>query len=385
MQAELFDFQTRTRVICGAGALEQLGELTRTLPARRVLLVTDPGLVAAGHAPRAQRILERAGVHVAVFDRVRENPTTRCVEDCVAAARAARIEALVGLGGGSALDTAKGCNFLLTNGGRIEDYRGVGRATRPMLPFIAVPTTAGTGSELQSATLVADEQTHQKMACLDPKCAARIAILDPELTLSQPARVTACSGLDAIAHAVESSVTLKRNALSERLARQAFALCIGAFPVVLREPGNLEARARMQLGAALAGAAIEHSMLGAAHAAANPLTAHFDVTHGLAVALMLPHVVRYNAAEPAAAAACAELARLAGVDRAAGSPAEALARRLEELLASSGLPRSLAACGVTASDLESLATEAAQQWTARFNPRAIGPEDFVALYEAALG
>lgn len=385
MQAEPFDFQTRTRVVFGPGSLEQLGELTRGLPAQSVLLVTDPGLVAAGHAPRAQRILERAGVRVAVFDRVRENPTTRCVADCVAVAREARIEALIGLGGGSALDTAKGCNFLLTNGGCMEDYRGVGRATQPMLPFIAVPTTAGTGSEMQSATLIADEQTHQKMACLDPKCAARVAILDPELTLSQPPRVTACSGLDAIAHAVESAVTTKRNALSERLARRAFELCAGAFPVVLREPQNLDARARMQLGAALAGAAIENSMLGAAHAAANPLTAHFDVTHGLAVGLMLPHVVRFNALEPAARAIYATLAELAGAAGSAVASAAALAQRLTELLVLTGLPRSLSACGVSSEAIPMLAKEAARQWTAGFNPRPIGERDFEALYAAALG
>ncbi|MDW8309228.1 MAG: iron-containing alcohol dehydrogenase [Verrucomicrobiales bacterium] len=385
MQTDLFDFQTRTRVVFGAGALEQLGELTRGLPAQRVLLVTDPGLVAAGHAPRAQRILERAGVRVTVFDRVRENPTTRCVEDCVAVARAAGIEALIGLGGGSALDTAKGCNFLLTNGGRMEDYRGIGRASRPMLPFIAIPTTAGTGSELQCATLIADEHTHQKMACLDPKCAARVAVLDPELTLSQPARVTACSGLDAIAHAVESAVTTKRNALSERLSRRAFELCAGAFPVVLREPQNLEARARMQLGAALAGAAIENSMLGAAHAAANPLTAHFDVTHGLAVGLMLPHVVRFNAVEATARGIYATLAQAAGLSDGALLPEEALARRLEEWLALTGLPRSLGECGVSRADIPMLASEAARQWTAGFNPRPVGAVDFVTLYTAALG
>lgn len=384
MQADPFDFQTRTRVVFGAGTLEQLGELTRALPAQSVLLVTDPGLVAAGHAARAQRILEQAGVRVAVFDRVRENPTTRCVDDCVAVAREARIEAIVGLGGGSALDTAKGCNFLFTNGGRMEDYRGIGRATRPMLPFIAIPTTAGTGSELQCATLIADEHTHQKMACLDPKCAARIALLDPELTLSQPPRVTACSGLDAIAHAVESAVTTKRNALSERLSRRAFELCAGAFPLVLQQPQNLDARARMQLGAALAGAAIENSMLGAAHAAANPLTAHFDVPHGLAVGLMLPHVVRFNAVESAARAIYVALAEIAGATGQAPTPEEALARRLEEFLALTGLPRSLAAWGISQEDVPMLAAEAAQQWTAGFNPRPVGERDFAALYAAAL-
>src|SRR6185295_12632921 len=149
---------------------------------------------------------------------------------------------IVGLGGGSSMDTAKGCNFLLTNGGRMQDYCGVGKATRPMLPLIAIPTTAGTGSECQSAALIVDEATHQKMACLDPRAAARIAILDPGLTLSQSPGVTACTGIDALAHAVETAVTKKRNPLSQMFSLQAFKLCARAFPEVLASPGDVEAR-----------------------------------------------------------------------------------------------------------------------------------------------
>src|SRR5207244_4094722 len=148
----------------------------------------------------------------------------------------------------------------------------------------------GTGSECQSAALIADEHTHQKMACLDSKAAARIAILDPTLTLSQPPRVSACTGVDAIAHAVESAVTTRRNPLSLMYSREAFKLCVPSLPSVMQHPGALEARGKMLLGASLAGLAIENSMLGAAHSAANPLTAHFDVMHGVAVGVMLPHV-----------------------------------------------------------------------------------------------
>ena len=292
-----FDFPSRTQLVSGVGSVERVGELAREMGANKVLLVTDAGIVAAGHAGRVQRNLEAAGLRVTLFDRAKENPTTKCVDDCVAVARAAGVDGLVGLGGGSSMDTAKGCNFILTNGGRMQDYWGVGKATKPMLPFIAIPTTAGTGSEMQSAALIADEATHQKMACLDPKCAARIAILDPVLTLSQPPRVTACTGIDAIAHAVETAVTTKRTPVSQKLSAEAFKLCIAAFPEVLQNPNDLDARARMQLGAAYAGAAIENSMLGAAHAAANPLTAHLDIAHGHAVGLMLPHVVRFNADE----------------------------------------------------------------------------------------
>ena len=378
-----FDFQPRTRLIFGAGVASRVGELAAELGASKILLVTDAGIVAAGHATNVQASLQAAGLSVTLFDQVRENPTTRCVDNCVAVAESAGVDALIGLGGGSAMDTAKGCNFILTNGGRMQDYRGVGKATKPMLPFIAIPTTAGTGSEMQSAALIADEQTHQKMACLDPKCAARVAILDPLLTLSQPPRVTACTGIDAIAHAVETAVTTKRNPVSQMFSREAFRLCVHALPRVLEHPNDLEARADMQLGAAFAGAAIENSMLGAAHAAANPLTARFGITHGHAVGLMLPHVVRFNASEAAPRAIYARLALEAGI-AAAESPeiaSEELARRLQQLLNLAVLPGTLAACHVKPTAIPALAGEAARQWTAGFNPRPVTAEDFVRIYQ----
>ncbi len=148
-----FDFPSRTRLISGAGSVKRVGELARELGVQHVLLVTDPGIAAAGHAGRVQESLIQAGLRVKLFDKVKENPTTKCVSDCVAVAGAAGIDCLVGLGGGSSMDTAKGCNFILTNGGEMKDYWGVGKATKPMLPFIAIPTTAGTGSEMQCAAL----------------------------------------------------------------------------------------------------------------------------------------------------------------------------------------------------------------------------------------
>lgn len=374
---DLFKLQTRTRVVHGAGCSAGVGELARELGARRILLVTDAGIVAAGHAGKIETSLEAAGLSIAVFDRAKENPTTKCVDDCVTVAKAAGIDTIIGLGGGSSMDTAKGCNFILTNGGRMQDYWGVGKATRPMLPFIAIPTTAGTGSEMQSAALIADEITHQKMACLDSKCAAAVAILDPILTLSQPPRVTACTGIDAIAHAVESAVATRRSELSQKLSREAFSLCFQGLPLVLDEPENIAARAQMQQGAAYAGAAIENSMLGAAHAAANPLTAHFDVAHGHAVGLMLPHVVRFNAAD---AATHSIYAGLAGEAR---MTVEQMADNLGGLLQIAGLTARLSELGVERAALPMLAAEAAKQWTAGFNPRPVGEAEFVKLYQLA--
>jgi len=307
------------------------------------------------------------------------------VAKCLAVAQAAGIDTIVGLGGGSSMDTAKGCNFLLTNGGRMQDYWGTGKAKKPMLPLIAIPTTAGTGSECQSFALIADEKTHQKMACGDPKAAARVALLDPALTLSQPARVTACAGIDAIAHAVETAVTKNRTALSLMYSHQAFKLAVESFPRVARNPGDVEGRGRMLLGAALAGTAIENSMLGAAHSAANPLTAHFGVPHGEAVGMMLPLVVRFNGRDPAARLAYAELASAPEIACASDGhePAvEALIARLEALLNLAKMPRSLADCGVKHSQIKMLAAEAAKQWTANFNPCPITEADFVELYEA---
>jgi alcohol dehydrogenase len=330
-----FDFSARTRLLFGPGSSERVGALARECGATRTLLVTDAGLVKAGHAQKIRASLEAAGLQVALFDHSEENPTTRCVQAALDIAQTHSVDFIVGLGGGSSMDTAKGCNFLYTNGGEMRDYWGTGKATKPMLPFIAIPTTAGTGSECQSYALIADEKTHAKMACGDPKAAARVAILDPVLTLSQPRRVTACTGIDTLTHAVETAVTKKRNPLSLMYSHEAFKLCVTNLEHVLADPNHLEARGKMQLAAAFAGTAIENSMLGAAHAMANPLTAHFNIVHGEAVGIVLPHVIRFNAQDPAAKLAYAELAsapELACVSEGLDQAVNALIARIESLL-----------------------------------------------------
>jgi alcohol dehydrogenase len=382
-----FEYQPRTRIIFGPGTIERLGEVARELPATRVLLVTDKGVEAAGHLERAQSSLAAAGVAVTLFDDVIQNPATRCVEKCRNVAQDSQVDAIVGLGGGSSLDTAKGCNFLLTNGGRMQDYWGTGKAAKPMLPLIAVPTTAGTGSECQSYALITDEQTHRKMACGDPKAAARVAILDPLLTLSQPPRVAARTGIDTLAHAVETAVTRKRSALSFLYSREAFQLAVRALPKVTQQPQDLEGRGAMLLAAAWAGTAIENSMLGAAHAAANPLTARFGIVHGEAVGIMLPWVVRFNAQDPASASVYQELERLAQLAASGSAPrpaGHALAAKIEELLQVAGLPSRLRECGVDPAAVDALARDAMSEWTGSFNPRPVTEADFQQLYRQAL-
>jgi alcohol dehydrogenase len=377
-----FDFQPMTRVVFGAGALARLGETVRELGGRRVLLVTDPGLEAAGHPQNALSSLKDAGLNAWVFDGVEENPTSRHIEDGLTVARDRRIDFLVAVGGGSSMDCAKGINFLLTNGGAMTDYRGFGKAKKPMLPSIGVPTTAGTGSEAQSYALIADERTHMKMACGDRKAAFRVAILDPAVTVSQPAKVTAITGIDALSHAVESYVTSKRNPLAQMFARTAWQLLEQNLATVLRQAENLEARAAMQLGAYLAGMAIENSMLGACHACANPLTAHYGITHGIAIGILMPHVVRFNAA--AVGPLYGDLAHEAGMlNGDSGAAAESVATRFTDLMHAAGLPTRLADWSVSRGILPVLAEEANQQWTARFNPRPVAEAELLSLYEAA--
>jgi alcohol dehydrogenase len=250
-----FDFAPHTRVVFGAGSLGQLGELTAPL-GKRALVVTDRGLRDAGHVQRACELLRAAGIEIALYDDVQPNPTTDDVELGLEVAREARVDVFVGLGGGSSMDCAKGINFLLTGGGKMEDYWGVGKARGPLRPMVAIPTTAGTGSEAQSFALIAQADTHMKMACGDKRAACAIALLDAELTVSCPPGVTAATGIDALSHAVESYVTKPRNAVSQLYSRQAWRLIAAGLPRVLDDPQDIEARGAMLLGAHFAGAAI---------------------------------------------------------------------------------------------------------------------------------
>ncbi|HEV7474928.1 MAG TPA: iron-containing alcohol dehydrogenase [Pyrinomonadaceae bacterium] len=378
-----FDFNPRTRVVFGAGVIERLGELARELNFRKVLLVADRGLVASGHVAEALAPLARAGVEVVPFHDFETNPDTDMIETGRAFAASLQIDSIIGLGGGSSLDCAKGINFLLTNGGRMQDYLGYGKATRPLLPMIGIPTTAGTGSEAQTYALISDARTHVKMACGDRSAACRVALLDPALTLSQPRSITATSGFDAIAHAVETFVTTRRSPLSQVFSREAWRLLELNYERVLAEPACLEARGAMQMGAHFAGLAIENSMLGATHACANPLTTHYGTAHGEVIAMLLPTVVRWNG--KVAGAHYAELLRLSTTPAQSENvdPAEALARRLEQLASAGGLNVSLSAAGVPESDLSTLAGEAAEQWTGTFNPRPFDGAGAMEIYQSA--
>ena len=367
------DFNCPTRIVFGSGQFAEFGKMTSGLSVGRVLVVSDPGIIEAGHTQRGMDLLRAVGIETELFDGLQENPTTENVDRGLEVAKTFKPEAIAAIGGGSSMDCAKGINFLYSCGGRMQDYWGVGKATADMLPMVAVPTTAGTGSEAQSFALISDAETHVKMACGDKRAAFRIALLDPELTLTQPARVTALTGVDAVSHVVETLVSKKRNSISRTFSRQAWELLSGGLPRVFDDPNNLEARAQTQLGACLAGLAIENSMLGAAHALANPLTATYGIVHGQAVGAMLPHVVTFNRER-------SELARSAYNEAQADTNLEAF---LYELPKMAGLETKLESLGVEYDRLPELAQDAAKQWTGTFNPVEMSPDDYQQLYKAA--
>ncbi len=370
-----FDTVLTQRVIFGNNVIEKLGEYVCALGGSCVLIVTDPGIEEAGILNRAHAALDSEKITCYVFRDVDSNPTTKHVDAAVHYAKThAQIDLIVGLGGGSAMDTAKGVNFILTNGGRMEDYWGTNRATKPMLPSIGIPTTIGTGSEAQSYALISQEDTHIKMACGDKKAQFRTVVLDPTLTQSLPRKVAAITGIDAIAHAVESYVCTRRNPMSQMFSLQAWNLLNEHYESALErhERQNNEARGKMLFGAYLAGLGIENSMLGAAHACANPLTARYGITHGIAVSLMLPHVIRFN--KEVVEGLYSEF-----------YAADTIADRIDHLKRIGELPNTIQEChvqnSVDSNDIPALADDAVHQWTAQFNPRPLDIRDIIDLYK----
>ena len=357
-------------VTSGPGSLAQLGNIAAVLGFRNTLLVIDPGLIHSRMHAQAEGSLEAAGIAVHVFHDFDPNPDSDTIERGRAFAAPLGVDSIVALGGGSALDTAKGINFLLTNGGRMQDYRGYGKARVPLLPSIGIPTTAGTGSEAQSYCVIADAATHMKMACGDPSAAFRAVILDPDLTKSVPKMVRAAAGIDAAAHVIETWVSTKATEASRELTILAWQRVKPALLPTIESTDDEDVRVAMQMGAFYAGAAIEASMLGAAHACSNPLTAKYGTAHGVALGILVPHVVRWNAEADAA-----QYERFGGAD--------ALATWIEEAARAAGFPSTLQAIGAKKEDIPELAELAATQWTGTFNPRPLGADGAAEIYDRA--
>jgi len=398
-----FSLKLRTEVVFGGGRIEEIGSLTHPY-SRNVLLVTDKNLAGTGAIQKAREALEALNITVTLYDNAKENPTESDAEECKEVATSAGVTGIVAIGGGSVIDTAKGANFLLTNGGKMRDYRGYGHNDDALLPLIAVPTTAGTGSEVQSYALISHDETHQKMACGTASCAPVIALLDPQLLLTCPPSVIATAGIDALTHAVESYFSKTANPFAQMYSVEAFRCLTESYrmavmtayqKVALSEnekaaisENELDWLEGLQLGACYAGIAIDHSMLGGAHASANPITAHFPISHGQAVGLMMPHVLRYNAKESRTVnyglRDLFELVELVGYLFPSTIEIGIFETLWSEFMGVGKLKTRLSELGIAEDDLPGLSEEAATQWTAQHNPVPLDKAAFLEIYRAAL-
>jgi alcohol dehydrogenase class IV len=385
-----FSFATTAQILCETGAVQRLANLCSERGARRVLIVTDPGIAGLGMLDDVLPGFTAAKIAVAIFSDVTADPSQDCVLAAVKWARHIGADLIVGFGGGSSMDVAKLVALLAHPqcAQPITELYGVDKAKGQRLALIQVPTTAGTGSEVTPIAIVTTGYT-TKMGVVSPLLLPDLAVLDAVCTLGLPPAVTAATGIDAMVHAIEAYTSkLKRNPLSSLLAREALRLLADNLDQAVYNGSNLVARQAMLLGACLAGQAFANAPVAAVHALAYPLGGHFHIPHGLANSLVLPHVLRFNL--PVAMADYAELAlpllgeRLQAGDR--QSRAEQFVGELEQLASRCGLPTTLRDAGVPRGSLAQLASDAMQQQRLLVNnPRPVSEVDALAIYEAAYG
>lgn len=381
-----FTFNTTKSVICEPGAIKRLGEIVKEQMGKKVLLVTDPGLIKAGLLDRATRSLNEAGVEYTLFDGVVADPPVSVVEAALADAREAEVDGVIGFGGGSSMDVAKLIALLIGGGEKLDDVYGVGQAKGTRLPLIQIPTTAGTGSEVTPISIITVGETEKK-GVVAPQLLPDIALLDAELTLGLPAHVTAATGIDAMVHAIESytSASANNNPVSKALAREALRLLGANIESAVKDGTDVKARSDMLLGAMLAGQAFANSPVAAVHALAYPIGGIFHVPHGLSNALVLPHVMRFNTEN------CGESYAVLATDvfpDLAATPSDQRVNqfidRLEALSADLGLEQTLREVGIGEADLATLASDAMKQTRLLVNnPREVSETDALAIYKAA--
>lgn len=380
-----FSFNTVRRIASGPGEALGLSAYCRELGASRVLLVTDPGLVSIGLIAPVQEALVAGGIAVTLFAEVREDPPESVVEAAAEAGRQAEVEGVIAVGGGSSMDVAKVVAALLSGTQALIDMYGVDQLEGERLPLLLVPTTAGTGSEVTPVAVITTGET-TKAGVSSAKLLPDVAVLDADLTLGLPPRVTAMTGVDAMVHAIEAYTSKhKKNPISDNLARSALTLLGSNIRTAVHEGQDREARAAMLLGAMQAGQAFANAPVAAVHALAYPLGGHFHIPHGLSNSLVLPSVLRFNL--PEAAPLYAELLEYVVPDAAVGSDearALALVEALEKLIADLALPATLAEAGVSEASLETLAEDAMlQQRLLINNPREVSYDDALAIYRTA--
>lgn len=371
--------------LMGAGALSQSIEQIKKLSLTKALLVTDKPLVSLGMISAITQKLNEAGIETTVFDGVKPNPTVTNVEDGLAILKENNCDMVVAVGGGSPIDAAKAIALLATNAGKIEDYAGIDVSKNPQLPLIAINTTAGTGSELTRFTIITDEINHIKMAIVDSNVTPLISVNDSELMKGMPPALTAATGMDALTHAIEALVSTAATPFTDALAEKAIPMIFEHLPKAVEDGGDMEAREAMMYAEAAAGAAFNSASLGAVHALAHQAGGLLDMPHGQANAILLPHVLEYNA--PSCLPQIRVIAKLLGSDGEKLSDkdvADAVIWKIKQLSKEVGIPKGLSEFGVKEEHLPVLAENALKDACIFTNPRKATKEELIEVLRKAM-
>jgi alcohol dehydrogenase class IV len=385
IQTQSFSVNQPTRILFGVNAVNQIGDMISQLGGHRVFLVADPGLKQAGIIQQVADLLDKAKIPCTVYDKVTPEPGLKLADQAVLLAKKNKADCVVGLGGGSALDIAKAASILLTNGGKAEDYLGLGKIKRQGVPKIMIPTTAGTGAEVTFTAVFINEKTNSKGGMNGDPLYPDAAILDPALTLSLPPHVTAATGIDAFTHALEAFVSTQAHVISDMYALEAIGLISNNLGAAYANGSNLEARSAMLMGSLLGGKALATAGVGLVHAMAYPLGGMFNTAHGLANAVLLPYVVEYNIiGSPDKFATIAQVMGYETEGLPLREAAQLAVEAIHQLNADVGIPSSLADLNIPTDKIAEMAQIALTVTRpVENNPRKPTQEDVIAVYEAA--
>lgn len=384
MANQTFGFYMPNVSLMGVGCAEEVGLQAKALGARRVFLCTDVGMVKLGTADKIKAILERAALAVTIYDGSDPNPTDKNVERGVQLYRASDCDAIVSLGGGSAHDCAKGIGMVVSNGGNIRDYEGLNKTSKPMPPFLAINTTAGTASEMTRFCIITNTDNHVKMALVDWRCTPNMAINDPLLMKDMPASLTAATGMDALTHAIEAYVSTAATPITDACALQAIRLIAQWLRPAVANAQQMQARDKMAYAEYLAGMAFNNASLGYVHAMAHQLGGFYNLPHGVCNAILLPEVCSFNLI--ACPQRYADIAEALGEQVANLSVMEAAnqaIKAIRQLARDVAIPPNLAVLGVKESDFELMAANAKKDACQLTNPRTATLEQVVAIFRQA--
>lgn len=378
-----FNYWVKSNITFGRGSVEKLPEILKKYNLKKVMVVYDSGVKAAGISEKIVEQVKKAGIEYLIFDGVIPNPTNELVETATKIAKEANVEGFVAVGGGSSIDLAKAVNVLMTNPGSIGEYGGMDMVKNPCLPLIAIPTTAGTSSEITNVSALIDTEKVIKYVVIDNNIVPSDVIADPEFTKTMPVSVTAATGMDAITHAVESYISNASNPLTEYNSLKGLSILYENLPKVVADGSDMKAREQMMLGCIITGFGFSNANLGFVHAIAHTLSAHFGLAHGMANACVLPYVMEYNA--EACPEKMVEMAKTIGLPVSGDMEKDRylLADSLKELLVKLGI-KTLSQQNVSESAFERLAEDVLKEPVLGFNPRqGVTKEDVIEILKKA--